>query len=177
MKVQKYSLSRAAWPRSGFTLIELMIVIAIIGVIISLAASATMQVITRQKTANTELTIQKVNDALKAHWRAVIDQARSEPVPDNVLALAGNDTNRAHVIWTKLRLKQQFPMNFREALTPTPPGLFVSLAPAPVFFQALQGKPTFADPQIYESSVCLLLALSQGRKGAAAVDQDQFAST
>src|SRR6266851_3018876 len=173
MKLLKHSTSRAACRRAGFTLIELMIVLAIIGVVVSLAASATMQVITRQKAANTELTIQKVNDALKTHWGAVIDQARAERIPDNIYLMAGGPSDpdsvrRARVIWIKLRLKQQFPMNFKEALTPN-----LLLVPAPVFVQALQGKPTFSEPQIYESSVCLLLALSQGRKGAAAFDQDR----
>jgi prepilin-type N-terminal cleavage/methylation domain-containing protein len=183
MTSQKHSMFRAACFRPGFTLIELMIVLAIIGIIVSLAASATMQVITRQKAANTELTIQKVNDALKTHWRAVIEQARTEQIPDNnniyssLIAMAGGPSDpdsvrRARVIWIKLRLKQQFPMNFKEALTPNP-----LLVPAPVFVQALQGKPSFSEPQIYESSVCLLLALSQGRKGAAAFDQDRLAST
>ncbi len=177
MKLLKHSTSRAACRRAGFTLIELMIVLAIIGVVVSLAASATMQVITRQKAANTELTIQKVNDALKTHWGAVIDQARAERIPDNIYLMAGGPSDpdsvrRARVIWIKLRLKQQFPMNFKEALTPN-----LLLVPAPVFVQALQGKPTFSEPQIYESSVCLLLALSQGRKGAAAFDQDRLAST
>src|SRR5437016_6145027 len=130
MRLPKHSMSPARRSRSGFSLVELMIVLAIIAVVVSLAASASMQVITRQKATNTELTIQKINDALKAHWRAVIEQAKNEPIPDNILSsllvmASGDPRNvdpnnvetrrRAQLIWTKLRLKQQFPMNFTEA--------------------------------------------------------------
>ena len=34
--------------------------------------------------------------------------------------MAGNDPNRARVIWVKLRLKQTFPDTFNEALNPVP---------------------------------------------------------
>src|SRR5439155_13957278 len=157
-----------------------------------------------QKAANTELTIQKLNDAFKAQWRAVIDQATIEPIPDNILygdrnmqgllAMASNPINpgdpdamhRARVIWIKLRLKQQFPMNFMEALNPTPPTIrsaanvlpFVVLPPAPVFAQSLPATPLAATlPALHESSVCLLLTLSQNRKGVVGFDQDRLAAT
>jgi hypothetical protein len=127
------------------------------------------------------LTIQKLNDALKAHWRSVIAEATYEVIPEtiqpNLLSMAGGDANRMRLIWKYLRLKQQFPMNFMEASNPTTAGLFVSLPPAPVFSQALRNKPVSPEPQSYESSVCLLLALSQGRKEAGALDPDHLAST
>jgi hypothetical protein len=184
--------------------VELMVVIAIIGVVVTLAASATMQLVARQKSANTELTIQKVNEALKAHWRAVIDQARNEKIPDKylygdatmqgLLAMAGspNDADaveRARIIWIKLRLKQEFPMSFMEALVPThaaiksPNGkLYVFLPPAAAFAPWQQNSRfvttlVCAQPQSYESSVCLLLALSQSRRGVTPFDQDRLAST
>ncbi|HLJ94176.1 MAG TPA: prepilin-type N-terminal cleavage/methylation domain-containing protein [Gemmataceae bacterium] len=186
MKLQPHFMSRSTRLRPGFSLIELMIVIAIIGVIVSLAASATMQVISRQRSANTELTIQKVNDALKAHWRAVVDQAKTEDISSlavypGLLAMAGNDPSssdcirRARVIWIYLRLKQQFPMNFMEALNPVPIRSIASPGPAPAF-QALLGKPASPTPQMYESSVCLLLALSQSRKGVPAFNEDRLSS-
>jgi hypothetical protein len=39
-------------------------------------------------------------------------------IPPHVLAMADNDPTRARVIWIKLRLKQEFPMNVSEALYP-----------------------------------------------------------
>jgi len=198
-----------------------MVVIAIIGVIVTLAASGTMQVITRQKSANTETTIQKVNDALKKRWSSIVHQANTEEIRPNILfgdstmlgliAMAGGNADpdavsRARVIWIHLRLKQQFPMNFMEALNPTSADVqngkpFVLLSPAPVFVQALLGQPRLPwpvgqmpplkdlpaglprtslvasnPPQSFESSVCLLLALSQGTGGVGGFDQDRLSS-
>jgi hypothetical protein len=197
-----------------------MVVIAIIGIIVTLAASASMQVIARQKSANTAATIQKLNDVLKTHWQAVVQQANTERIPANILygdssmlgliAMAGDSdpeaARRARLIWIKLRLKQQFPMNFMEALNPSPNLVrsgkpFVLLPPSPVFVQALLGRPSLPwpvgqipplkdlpaglpqtslaasnPPRSFESSVCLLLTLSQGTRGAG-FDQDRLAST
>jgi prepilin-type N-terminal cleavage/methylation domain-containing protein len=201
MKLPTHAPFRTPGSRGAFTLVELMVVIAIIAVVISLGASATMQVITRQKTANTELTIQKVNDALKAHWQALIQKAQTEQIPDNILygdgtmqgllVMAGGDPanpdtdsmKRARLIWVKLRLKQQFPMNFMEALNPTPntvksPGgkPYVLLPPAPVFVRQTPPLKASNPPQSFESSVCLLLALSQASRGVVPFDQDRFSS-
>src|SRR5207237_5929146 len=85
MKLPTHTTFRAPRYRAAFTLIELMVVIAIIGIVVTLAASGTMQVIARQKSANTEKTIRKVNDALKAHWSSLFQQAHSEQIPANIL--------------------------------------------------------------------------------------------
>ena len=75
--------------RAGFTLVELLTVVAIIAVLVSLVASATFQVIGVQQKRTTETTIKKVADALDQQWQAVVDQARKETVLNtNVLSLA-----------------------------------------------------------------------------------------
>src|SRR6516164_4292107 len=105
--------------RVGFTLVELLVVLAIISLVISITAAAAMRVLSGQKSSNTEVLITTLSRALNQHWMAVVDQAKNEPVPDIVTAnLAGGDPRLARVIWIKLRLKQEFPMTFAEVVHP-----------------------------------------------------------
>jgi prepilin-type N-terminal cleavage/methylation domain-containing protein len=201
-------------PRSAFTMIEMLVVVAIIGVLAALAAGATMQVISNQRKSNTEETITKVAGALDKLWKAEVARAKEEPIPYEILngnpdlngtpdptkprqwgliRMASPDPNnpqpndllvmrRARVIWIALRLKQRFPMNFAEAVSPTPAQVQLSGVPYlqmpadPVFSRALSGQTIMPSlpPHDYESSVCLLLALSQGR--GAGFSQERLSS-
>lgn len=196
MQLPKHTTSPDTRIRSGFTLVELMVVVAIIGIIITLVASASMQVITRQRAAITEATVQKVYAILHTHRQAVVQQAQNEQIPNNILygdgtmqgliAMAGGNSDpdaarRALLLWVMLRLKQQFPMNFTEALNPTPNTIrspsgkpYVLLPADPVFVQSLPASSAANPPQGYESSVCLLLALSKARKGISTFNQDRL---
>src|SRR5713226_8980244 len=104
--------------RSAFTLLEMLVVIAIIAIIISLTLAAVQAIFGGQDKKTTELTIKRLDEAIKAQMRAVIQQANELPIPQSVINLAGGDMRRAKVIWVKLQLKRNFPMTFREALWP-----------------------------------------------------------
>jgi prepilin-type N-terminal cleavage/methylation domain-containing protein len=152
--------------RAGFTLVELLTVVAIIAVLVSLVASATFQVIGVQQKRTTETTIKKVADALDQQWQAVVDQARKETVLNtNVLSLAQSNARRQKVLWVKLRLKQEFPMNFSEAKSPAP--TYIDARPS--YVDALGGTNwTPPDPTVFpeaQASACLYLALKQNRRG------------
>src|SRR5262249_47483450 len=128
--------------RPAFTLVELLIVIAIMGLLVSITAAAAVRVFSRQKASNTETLITMLSRALNQHWMAVIDQAKNEPIPAGVLALAGTDgdsARRARVIWIKLRLNQEFPTTFAEVVSPGG-----SLPPLPAYVRTLSdwGLPT-----------------------------------
>jgi prepilin-type N-terminal cleavage/methylation domain-containing protein len=184
MRIPHASRSPAG-RRPGFTLIEMMVVIAIIAVLAAMAASGTMQFISAQKKSNTATTIQSVNKALDEMWRAVAVKANEENYPQWVLTLAGDDARRARVLWVKLRLKQHFPMNFTEALTPSAP--FANTYPMQSLYAAELNSlgianvnlaqnppqdPEAADGLASESSVCLLMALTRGRGGANSFNPD-----
>ena len=68
MRLPTHSTSQANRCHAGFTLVELMVVVAIVAVVISLGASATMQVIPRQKTANTELSLVADRAGTSQEW-------------------------------------------------------------------------------------------------------------
>src|SRR5437660_1405276 len=124
--------------RAGFTLVELMVVIAIIGVIIALTTAAAMQVVSYQRSSTTNGTIQTVNSELQKQWAAVIALADKDALPPVVISMAGGNERRARVIWKKLRLKEAFPMNFKEALTPWSLG---NNAPSAIELQMQQVLP------------------------------------
>lgn len=110
--------------RLGFSLLELLVVIGIVGILTALSVGVVMRMIPAQQQANTENTVRKAYALLERHWKAVIDDARDDArkpagIPQWVVQqLAGGDINRAKVIWIKLQLRRQFPMNFHEALMP-----------------------------------------------------------
>jgi prepilin-type N-terminal cleavage/methylation domain-containing protein len=162
--------------RAGFTLVELMVVIAIIGVIITLTTAAAMQVVSYQRSSTTDETIKAVSSLLERQCSAVIAQADKDIIPSSVLFMAGGNDKRARVILKKLRLKQSFPMNFTEALNPwnLPPGTSPLLQPSDLpglsgYKSAIQqsGLVPSANPADWpkESAYCLVLALRQGFGG------------
>jgi len=153
--------------RGGFTVTELLVVVAIIAVLAGLASAAYFRWIDSQRQDNTENTLRAVSQALQRQMEAVRTAAKSEPIPDYVRNnLAGGDPIRARVIWTKLRLVQEFPMTFAEARNPTaadpnfPPGLL------PGKYGPLAAANN-GQPAAEQSAACLYLALQRNRKGTA----------
>src|SRR5262249_25384716 len=113
-----------------------------------------------QRSSNTESTIRTVNKLLERQWKAVVDQADKELIPDKVMLMAGGHPQRARVIWKKLRLRQEFPMNFSEALFPwrislKPSGSSLSqtdLPFRPAYFLALKRDAGIYVPAVGELS-------------------------
>ncbi len=159
--------------RGAFTLIELLIVLALLATLVALASGAVIRVMESQTRSNTQTALTKVQTALNSQWSRYKDQfwkedaARLYPAQwAAVYAIAGNDPARARVIWVKLRLKQAFPISFAEALSPIVLATGVQLNPLPTYVNALgQSGITAADSGLCESGACLLLALQQSPSG------------
>jgi prepilin-type N-terminal cleavage/methylation domain-containing protein len=192
MRSAKRLSARRGGARGGFTLVEMLVVIAIIAILASLLAAGAFQAISVRRSGNTELLIKKIDNVLTRQWQYVVNQAAAQPIdallnPGNtpsgpylgLLAMAGGDPKRARVIWIKFRLKQEFPMNFTEALSPTasqyvrfggvpylPPDHPLT-QPKAVYLRAIQGAtaPPVAPAASSENSAMLLLAVSQARGG------------
>jgi prepilin-type N-terminal cleavage/methylation domain-containing protein len=150
--------------RVGYTLVELMVALAIVALIVSMTAGAILQYITTGQRKVTEATIRKVYTCLNGQWAAVLDLARNEQM-DNVFSpstmalirsMTNGDDTFTRVIYVKLRLAQEFPMSMAEINAP-PAGVQPK-----VQYQNL--SPGIAG-QTYESSAILLAAIRQSRKG------------
>lgn len=97
--------------RNGFTLVELMVVIAIIGILAILTAGAALQVMGAQRTNGTGVTIQKVDKILQQHWQAVAAQARSEAIPAEYLNAHVDPATGAPLWWGLLYMAGYDPDN------------------------------------------------------------------
>jgi prepilin-type N-terminal cleavage/methylation domain-containing protein len=155
MKIRPSFSSGSVHRSSGFSLVELLVVLAIIAVLAALTAAGVFQVIEGQKQSNTEQTIRVLNKALRQQMDRVIQDANNSTIDPVILQMAANDTNRAKVLNIKWRLKQEFPQNFAEAFA------------NPSYQETLQqlGVSQPGATQLCEPSVCLLLILERARSG------------
>jgi prepilin-type N-terminal cleavage/methylation domain-containing protein len=166
--------ARPTPARAGVTLIELLVVMMIIAILAALSLSAVFSVRESQMKSFTETLVNKLASALDGQWKAAVDQIREEPVPPAFVALAGNDPQRARVIYTKARLVQEFPVTFDQARRPFPYPI-----PANPAQDILQPKPAYvslpasAGNQTFEASALLYLSLNQGRRGQAGFNADE----
>lgn len=176
------SASRLNDHRRAFTLIEILVVIAIIAILAALVARGLRAMVGAQQESNTITTIKTLASALDRQWSAVVATASKEPPPTNVLTMAGGHPGRAKVIWVKLRLRQEFPMNLSEVISPSIAGGLLSasdLAAKPSYVSAASqaGLSASSNASVWplESSFTLKLALMQNR-GGGALSEDNFAS-
>jgi len=162
--------------RLAFTLIELLIVLAIIVVLVSLAGVSYFFAAGRQYEKNTRATIEYVSGVLKKQWDHVIAEAKKESIDDNVRKLASPDPTgeRAKVLWIKLRLAEAFPASFAEIQNPSAyiPANRRKYMPSYRSKWQAAGSPTGGNLQV-DSSACLFLALSTA-KGGHALNPDQL---
>jgi hypothetical protein len=139
--------------------------------LLSISIVAVMKVKQARERKLTQSSINSLYAALNSHIKATIDDARQETgnygPGSTVYQMAGQDVNRARVIWIKMRLAQQFPTRYGEALAPcggnvpgeSAYGKILSPRTNPNF------NPSKTNPAT-ESAACLLMALTaRDRRG------------
>src|SRR5262245_1683504 len=108
-------LCRLAPRARGFTLIELIMVIAIIMVLLSLIIGVAMKGTAWVYQRNTERTFRKNNDRLARHMETIRNDARQWSTPPAIIAQANGDMQRAEVLKVKYLTKWSFPATYNEA--------------------------------------------------------------
>lgn len=173
-------------PRTGMTLIELLVAMSILAVLGALVTVGVMSWIGSQQRRNTESALTAVNLALQKHWAAVVSDAKKEPVPQVVVDLTKpsamstqTDAELARIIWIKIRLMEAFPVNFGELNNPYSTGTVLgTYIPQPSsgkpatprrymngYVEAIKNRVTAKADPTTESAACLLLALSTNKGG------------
>ena len=155
--------------RRGFTLVELLVVMAIIAILVSMTAAGVFSLRTSQAKARTETDMKKIASALDQQWTAALVKAANDPLPStpDIQALADNDPRRARVIYTKLYLMQEFPQSVAEAASnPRYANEFIVPGSSPTAYYTQPPTPAEqAEQAERQSAACIYLALSTSRGG------------
>lgn len=112
--------------RDGFSLLELLVVMAIIALLLALSFSGIMSVRKAQQVRSTTTTIQKVQSAVDARYKAIIAQAQidistgggSSQDAQSMIDFFNGDREAAKALLTYARLRQAFPQTFAEVSLP-----------------------------------------------------------
>jgi prepilin-type N-terminal cleavage/methylation domain-containing protein len=174
-------MSKGRKTRFGFTLVEILVVIAIIGILAALTSAGVFVTIGIQQRRNTVNTIQVLDKILHNRWNETINKAKQETPSPQVMALAGGDNARARVLWAKVRLVEAFPQTYAE-LSPTDPktivNYYVPVKDQKTHFKKYQSLAFGKTGGPNESAACLLMALKTlGADGVAIDDQLKYAIT
>jgi prepilin-type N-terminal cleavage/methylation domain-containing protein len=115
--------SAAVWPqrpaRSAFTLVEMMVVIAIIATLLAITGVAVQKTAEGQRYKTTREQLLKGQQTLDLEYERIVKQCTNpnNTIPQPVVNYCESDVNRSRAVWTAMNLRQQFPDSFAEALS------------------------------------------------------------
>lgn len=158
--------------RAGFTLLELMIVIVIVGIIASIAAAAYINAMRTARVTATESMLRLVDDSLSDRLESFFANVRGATVTastdaTNIATATGSSMNnaRAKVIEKLERMRAAFPQEYREFMTIDPAGA----EPVPGGYSFTTKGPITA----YQNAV--MEVVNRHRNAGQAVDTPEYA--
>lgn len=144
--------TRPVHHRLGFTMIELLIVVAIIGLLMSIIGVATLSMIGTAKVAATKATIVKVQGLLQQRVDAA---TRKDPDPALVTTLSFTFGKKpGESLARKISFRRAFPQTWSEVPTPV-------LASLPAGSPAIPGPATTPERRAIESAEVLHFMLTK----------------
>jgi prepilin-type N-terminal cleavage/methylation domain-containing protein len=113
--------TRPATARPGFTLVELLVATTIVAVLLAITVVGLQKATDSQKNRTTKEQVYKLQQTIDSEYNRVVESCRNDQrdkkIPQAVVEYAEGDMNRALAIWTAMKLRQQFPESFAEAIT------------------------------------------------------------
>lgn len=167
-------MTRHQTGRAGFTLLELLAVLAIIGLLSAITAGAVSRYRLSSMEKNTDVHLRKLHILLDQQWKAAIDTIKKEEPPRAIVDLTRNpngtnDIARARALHMRLRLRQEFPQNFGEVqstFTATASdGSTYSYSPKTIYTSQMAGA-ALIDINDNQSAAMLYMILKQNRGGS-----------
>ncbi len=152
--------------RSGFTLVEILVVVAILGVLAATISIAALAMMGNARRTSTDVTIKTVKMMLDARWKEVQDEADKDVRPDAILTQAGGHPERAKLLWRKIRLLEAFPVNYNEINNCYASGFTSLITQGKLrrynasYRRALAARSGGSPNWVSESSACLVIALA-----------------
>jgi prepilin-type N-terminal cleavage/methylation domain-containing protein len=163
LRPAQYGRSRVQAARNGFTLVELMIVVAIIALLISILGVVTMRMIGSAKVFSTKATVTKVQGLLQNRIDGVTGRKADATLVAN-LAQRGFNQKAAEAMEQKIRFRISFPQVWSEVPNVWLNGVTPPMATNP--------------PRPQESGEVLYFLLTSANVvGYSPLGQDSFASS
>jgi prepilin-type N-terminal cleavage/methylation domain-containing protein len=144
--------------RRGFTLVELIVVIAIILILMSLVSAGVMKILLLQQNKSTQDEVTKLETARANAYTRVLDAAKNEPPCQLAVTWSNGDPQLAQVLHIKLRLRQEFPQSFAEVQNP------LGVPAKQTYQRALQNAQPGIHSAFEQSSILLYLSLKESRR-------------
>ena len=170
MKLKAFPRRMHAARRSGFTLIEMLVVISIVVVILGVGVGATMKFREAATNRAADDQMKQLQIALNGQYETVVSQCNKDKPPDAILAYCGGDPDRTRAVHAAAMLRTYFPETFAEATasfsiqSPTDPTKVQNYNnPVRAAFKQVAGSTGLTPEQ--QSAVLLYLILSEQAVG------------